>query len=161
MWQRTDGLHLSGAKFSVRLFLLGCWAQAFLIKRPEGLTLRVHASLSPQLNSGARCYEELSWRLRPTFLSNISQRSLLASPDGGLYVHPFTACPTREVVSFDASHQPGQIIVSFGDKRLCLIHPRGEAISIRSLYRGKEPLGGGHEGFCQACKSWMDAKRSG
>jgi hypothetical protein len=36
---------------------------------------------------------------------------------------------SREVVSFHPSHQPGQIIVSFGDKRLYLIHRRGEAIS--------------------------------
>ena len=36
---------------------------------------------------------------------------------------------SREVVSFNPSHQPGQIIVSFGDKRLYFIHRRGEAIS--------------------------------
>jgi lipoprotein-anchoring transpeptidase ErfK/SrfK len=36
---------------------------------------------------------------------------------------------SREVVSFSPSHQPGQIIVSFGDKRLYFIHRRGEAIS--------------------------------
>lgn len=36
---------------------------------------------------------------------------------------------SREVVSFDPTQAPGQIIVSFGDKRLYLIHRRGEAIS--------------------------------
>jgi lipoprotein-anchoring transpeptidase ErfK/SrfK len=36
---------------------------------------------------------------------------------------------SREVVSFHPSHAPGQIIVSFGDKRLYLVHRRGEAIS--------------------------------
>jgi lipoprotein-anchoring transpeptidase ErfK/SrfK len=36
---------------------------------------------------------------------------------------------SREVVSFHRSHAPGQIIVSFGDRRLYLIHRRGEAIS--------------------------------
>jgi lipoprotein-anchoring transpeptidase ErfK/SrfK len=36
---------------------------------------------------------------------------------------------SREVVAFHPSHAPGQIIVSFGDKRLYLVHRRGEAIS--------------------------------
>jgi lipoprotein-anchoring transpeptidase ErfK/SrfK len=36
---------------------------------------------------------------------------------------------SREVVSFHPSHAPGQIIVSFGDKRLYFVHRRGEAIS--------------------------------
>ena len=36
---------------------------------------------------------------------------------------------SREVVSFPPNHPPGQIIVSFGDKRLYLVHRRGEAIS--------------------------------
>lgn len=36
---------------------------------------------------------------------------------------------SREVVSFPASHSPGQIIVSFGDRKLYWIHRRGEAIS--------------------------------
>jgi lipoprotein-anchoring transpeptidase ErfK/SrfK len=36
---------------------------------------------------------------------------------------------SREVVSFDPRQAPGQIIVSFGDRRLYLIHRRGEAIS--------------------------------
>ncbi|MEZ5843919.1 MAG: L,D-transpeptidase [Hyphomicrobiaceae bacterium] len=35
----------------------------------------------------------------------------------------------REVVSFPASHQPGQIIVSFTDKRLYHIVGRGQAVS--------------------------------
>jgi lipoprotein-anchoring transpeptidase ErfK/SrfK len=36
---------------------------------------------------------------------------------------------SREVVPFHPSHAPGQIIVSFGDKRLYWVHRRGEAIS--------------------------------
>jgi lipoprotein-anchoring transpeptidase ErfK/SrfK len=36
---------------------------------------------------------------------------------------------SRQVVSFDPSQAPGQIIVSFGDRRLYLVHRRGEAIS--------------------------------
>jgi lipoprotein-anchoring transpeptidase ErfK/SrfK len=36
---------------------------------------------------------------------------------------------SREVVSFHPSVQPGQIIVSFGDRRLYWVHRRGEAIS--------------------------------
>jgi len=36
---------------------------------------------------------------------------------------------SREVVSFHPAHAPGQIIVSFGDKRLYFVHRRGEAIS--------------------------------
>jgi lipoprotein-anchoring transpeptidase ErfK/SrfK len=36
---------------------------------------------------------------------------------------------SREVVSFNPSHAPGQIIVSFGDRRLYWVHRRGEAIS--------------------------------
>jgi lipoprotein-anchoring transpeptidase ErfK/SrfK len=36
---------------------------------------------------------------------------------------------SRETVSFHPSHAPGQIIVSFGDRRLYLVHRRGEAIS--------------------------------
>ncbi len=36
---------------------------------------------------------------------------------------------SREVVSFHPSHAPGQIIVSFGDKRLYFVHRRGEALS--------------------------------
>jgi lipoprotein-anchoring transpeptidase ErfK/SrfK len=36
---------------------------------------------------------------------------------------------SREVVPFNAAHPPGQIIVSFGDKRLYWVHRRGEAIS--------------------------------
>lgn len=35
----------------------------------------------------------------------------------------------REVVSFNPRHEPGQIIVSFGDRRLYWVHRRGEAIS--------------------------------
>ncbi len=53
-------------------------------------------------------------------LSNASAQGLLSFLWGG---------GSREVVSFDPSHQPGQIIVSFGDKRLYFIHRRGEAIS--------------------------------
>ena len=36
---------------------------------------------------------------------------------------------SRQVVSFDPRQAPGQIIVSFGDRRLYLIHRSGEAIS--------------------------------
>lgn len=36
---------------------------------------------------------------------------------------------SREVVSFPASYQPGQLIVSFGDRKLYWITHRGEAIS--------------------------------
>jgi lipoprotein-anchoring transpeptidase ErfK/SrfK len=36
---------------------------------------------------------------------------------------------SRQVVSFNPSHAPGQIIVSFGDRRLYWVHRRGEAIS--------------------------------
>jgi lipoprotein-anchoring transpeptidase ErfK/SrfK len=36
---------------------------------------------------------------------------------------------SREVVSFPGSVQPGQIIVSFGDRKLYWVHRRGEAIS--------------------------------
>ena len=36
---------------------------------------------------------------------------------------------SREVVSFHPHHTPGQIIVSFGDKRLYFVHRRGEAVS--------------------------------
>lgn len=36
---------------------------------------------------------------------------------------------SREVVSFPSSAQPGQVIVSFGDRRLYWIYRRGEAIS--------------------------------
>jgi lipoprotein-anchoring transpeptidase ErfK/SrfK len=36
---------------------------------------------------------------------------------------------SREVVSFPASQAPGQIIVSFGDRKLYWVHKRGEAIS--------------------------------
>jgi lipoprotein-anchoring transpeptidase ErfK/SrfK len=36
---------------------------------------------------------------------------------------------SRQVVSFPASMQPGQIIVSFGDRRLYWVYRRGEAIS--------------------------------
>ncbi len=36
---------------------------------------------------------------------------------------------TRSVVSFPTSYKPGQIVVSFGDRKLYLIHSRGEAIS--------------------------------
>jgi lipoprotein-anchoring transpeptidase ErfK/SrfK len=36
---------------------------------------------------------------------------------------------SREVVSFPASYSPGQIVVSFGDRRLYWVHRRGEAIS--------------------------------
>ena len=36
---------------------------------------------------------------------------------------------SREVVAFHPSHSPGQIIVSFGDRRLYWVHRRGEAIS--------------------------------
>jgi hypothetical protein len=36
---------------------------------------------------------------------------------------------SRQVVPFNPSHVPGQIIVSFGDKRLYFVHRRGEAIS--------------------------------
>jgi lipoprotein-anchoring transpeptidase ErfK/SrfK len=36
---------------------------------------------------------------------------------------------SRSVVSFDPSHDSGQIIVSFGDRRLYWIHRRGVAIS--------------------------------
>ena len=35
----------------------------------------------------------------------------------------------REVVSFHPRHEPGQIIVSFGDRRLYWVYRRGEAIS--------------------------------
>ena len=35
----------------------------------------------------------------------------------------------REVVPFHPRHTPGQIIVSFGDRRLYWVHRRGEAIS--------------------------------
>ena len=35
----------------------------------------------------------------------------------------------REVVSFNPRHEPGQIIVSFGDRRLYWVYRRGEAIS--------------------------------
>jgi lipoprotein-anchoring transpeptidase ErfK/SrfK len=37
--------------------------------------------------------------------------------------------PSRGVVSFDGSYAPGQIIVSFGDRRLYWIHRRGVALS--------------------------------
>ena len=53
-------------------------------------------------------------------LSNASAQGLFSFLWGG---------GSREVVSFDPSHKPGQIIVSFGDKRLYFIHRRGEAIS--------------------------------
>ncbi len=36
---------------------------------------------------------------------------------------------TRQVISFPASVQPGQLIVSFGDRKLYWVHRRGEAIS--------------------------------
>jgi lipoprotein-anchoring transpeptidase ErfK/SrfK len=36
---------------------------------------------------------------------------------------------SREVISFSPSFAPGQVIVSFGDKKLYWIHRRGEAIS--------------------------------
>jgi lipoprotein-anchoring transpeptidase ErfK/SrfK len=36
---------------------------------------------------------------------------------------------SREVVAFHPSYQPGQIIVSFGDRRLYYVHRRGAAIS--------------------------------
>jgi lipoprotein-anchoring transpeptidase ErfK/SrfK len=36
---------------------------------------------------------------------------------------------SRAVVSFDPSYDPGQIVVSFGDRRLYWIHRRGVAIS--------------------------------
>jgi lipoprotein-anchoring transpeptidase ErfK/SrfK len=36
---------------------------------------------------------------------------------------------SREVVSFSPSYAPGQIIVSFGDRKLYWVHRRGEAIS--------------------------------
>jgi lipoprotein-anchoring transpeptidase ErfK/SrfK len=36
---------------------------------------------------------------------------------------------SREVVAFHPTHGPGQIIVSFGDRRLYWVHRRGEAIS--------------------------------
>jgi lipoprotein-anchoring transpeptidase ErfK/SrfK len=36
---------------------------------------------------------------------------------------------SRETVSFPASYQPRQIIVSFGDRKLYWVHQRGEAIS--------------------------------
>jgi len=36
---------------------------------------------------------------------------------------------SREVVAFHPTHAPGQIIVSFGDRRLYWVHRRGEAIS--------------------------------
>ena len=36
---------------------------------------------------------------------------------------------SRQVVSFPQQYAPGQIIVSFGDRRLYWIHRRGEAIS--------------------------------
>lgn len=36
---------------------------------------------------------------------------------------------SRSTVSFPASYQPGQIIVSFGDRKLYWIYARGEAIS--------------------------------
>ena len=52
--------------------------------------------------------------------SNVFAQGLLSFLWGG---------GSREVVTFDPSHQPGQIIVSFGDKRLYFIHRRGEAIS--------------------------------
>ena len=35
----------------------------------------------------------------------------------------------HEVVPFHPRHMPGQIIVSFGDRRLYWVHRRGEAIS--------------------------------
>lgn len=35
----------------------------------------------------------------------------------------------REVVAFHPRHEPGQIIVSFGDRRLYWVYRRGEAIS--------------------------------
>ncbi len=36
---------------------------------------------------------------------------------------------SRSAISFPTSYKPGQIIVSFGDRQLYLIHRRGEAIS--------------------------------
>ena len=36
---------------------------------------------------------------------------------------------SREVVAFHPAHPPGQIVVSFGDRRLYWVHRRGEAIS--------------------------------
>jgi lipoprotein-anchoring transpeptidase ErfK/SrfK len=36
---------------------------------------------------------------------------------------------SREVISFSPKYNPGQIIVSFGDRRLYWIHRKGEAIS--------------------------------
>jgi lipoprotein-anchoring transpeptidase ErfK/SrfK len=36
---------------------------------------------------------------------------------------------TRSVVSFNARYSPGQIIVSFGDRKLYWVHKKGEAIS--------------------------------
>ncbi len=41
---------------------------------------------------------------------------------------------SREVVSFHPAHAPGQIIISFGDKRLHLIHRLGETISYPIPY---------------------------
>ncbi len=36
---------------------------------------------------------------------------------------------SRQTVSFPASYTPGQIVVSFGDRKLYWVHRRGEAIS--------------------------------
>jgi lipoprotein-anchoring transpeptidase ErfK/SrfK len=52
-----------------------------------------------------------------------------ASPASAQGFLSFLWSGSREVVAFHPAHSPGQIVVSFGDRRLYWVHRRGEAIS--------------------------------
>jgi len=61
--------------------------------------------------------------------ASVALTTMAASASAQSFFSFFWSGGSRETVSFPASYSPGQIIVSFGDRKLYWIHRRGEAIS--------------------------------
>ena len=64
---------------------------------------------------------------------------------------------SREVVAFHPAHPAGQIIVSFGDRRLYWVQRRGRGDQLSDRHStGKKPLARRHIGIRQAGQSRLD-----
>ena len=61
--------------------------------------------------------------------ASIALTATAASASAQGFFSFFWSGGSRQVVSFPASYSPGQIIVSFGDRKLYWVHRKGEAIS--------------------------------
>ena len=61
--------------------------------------------------------------------TGIAMTSIAGAASAQGFLSFFWGGGSRQVISFPANHAPGQIIVSFADRKLYWVHKRGEAIS--------------------------------